>query len=90
MCSNVYWYCVPIDGESAVEQGETYEHTEYGSVTVTGIWRGVKQVDAARNTTESDVIIVRYSTEQGEGPAAELTDLLDEFVAAVDDTDMDM
>lgn len=60
----------------------TYDHTEYGRVQVTRIWRGAHRVDTAHHTDESGVIIVRYATEQGERSVDELVDTLDEFLAA--------
>lgn len=76
----------PLNSESdqIVERGESYDHAEYGRVEVTGIWRGVHRVDTAHNTDESDVIIVRYATEQGESPAEELTDTIDEFLEVIE------
>lgn len=72
--------------EFVVEQGETYDHTEHGRVKVTGIWKGVHQVDRARNAEETGVIIVRYSTEKDGGvtDVTELTDTLADFLEAVD------
>lgn len=68
-----------------VERGETYPHSDHGRVIVTGIWKGVHQVDTARNTNETGVIIVRYSTEGGGTTVGvdELTDTLDEFLTAI-------
>lgn len=69
-----------------VERGETYCHSNHGRITVTGIWKGVHQVGTARNTNETGVIIVRYSTE-GDGNTVgvdELTDTLDEFLTAIE------
>ncbi|NUC72615.1 hypothetical protein HTZ84_09880 [Haloterrigena sp. SYSU A558-1] len=68
------------EGDRVVERDETYDHEEYGSVEVTGIWRGVKQVDNARNTDQKDVIIVRYSTNDDGEQVDELTDTLGEFI----------
>lgn len=68
-----------------VERGETYDHDQHGRVEVTGIWRGIEEVDEARNTNEKDVIIVRYSSEQEEGEQVdELTDTLPEFLEAIE------
>ncbi|OVE82863.1 hypothetical protein [Natronolimnobius baerhuensis] len=47
-----------------VERDETYEHDDFGLVEVTGIWRGIPQVDSARHTDQKDGIIVRYSTKE--------------------------
>ena len=74
-------------GENAiVERGGQYNHATYGCVTVTGIWKGVYQVDKARNTSDTGVIIVRYATDQNEEAVEEdeLTDTLDEFLAAIE------
>lgn len=72
------------DDDQVVERGETYDHAEHGEVEVTGIWRGIHEVDEARNTNEKDVIIVRYSAEQDDGPRVdELTDTLPAFLEAI-------
>lgn len=68
--------------DRVVERGETYDHTEYGAVEVTGIWRGIDQVDAAQHTDQKDVIIVRYSAEQDGESIEELTDTITEFLDA--------
>lgn len=75
-----------LEAESVIERGNQYDHATYGRVTVTGIWKGVHQVDRARNTSDTGVIIVRYSADQNEGvdEADELTDTLDEFLAAIE------
>lgn len=70
------------DADRVVERDETYEHSEHGRVTVTGIWRGIEEVDSAHNTNQKDVIIVRYSTTTDDEPIDELTDTLEEFLAA--------
>lgn len=72
--------------KSVVERGEAYDHAEHGRVKITGIWKGVQQVDAARNTDETGVIIVRYSSGQKgrSGGIDALTDTLDEFLAAIE------
>ena len=72
------------ESDRIVERDETYEHDDYGDVEVTGIWRGVEQVDAARHTERKDVIIVRYSAELNDERVEELTDTLDEFLDATD------
>lgn len=69
------------DSERAVERGETYNHREHGPVEVEGIWRGVSEVDSARNATENDTIIVRYSVV--EEPLDGLIDTLDEFLQGI-------
>lgn len=76
----------PITSESdqKVKQGETYTHAEYGLVEVIGIWRGVHRVDTSYNTKESDMVIVRYATEQDESLAEELADTIDGFLAAIE------
>lgn len=72
------------ESDRVIERGETYDHTEYGLVEVTGIWKGVEQVDTAHNTNQKDVIIVRYSA-QGDGEQIdELTDTIDEFLTAIE------
>lgn len=73
------------DADRVLERGESYEHTEHGPVEVTGIWRGIDQVDSARNTDETDVYIVRYSAEDGGERVDELTDTLDEFLEAIEE-----
>ena len=75
-----------LEEDLIVERGGQYDHATYGRVTVTGIWKGVHQVDRARNTTDTGVIIVRYATDQNEEvvEADELTDTLDEFLAAIE------
>lgn len=67
------------ESDRIVEREETYEHAEHGTVEVTGIWRGIDQVDTARNTETKDVIIVRYSATQDGEPVDELTETVDEF-----------
>ena len=71
------------DSDLVVDRGEMYSHAEHGQVEVTGIWKGVKQVDTARRTNEKDVIIVRYSTEINGEEVDELTDTLDEFLQSI-------
>lgn len=71
------------DSEQMIERGETYNHTEYGLVEVTGIWKGVEQIDSARNVNETDIIIVRYTADGAGKHLAELTDPLDEFLEAI-------
>ncbi|QLG47828.1 hypothetical protein [Natrinema halophilum] len=73
-----------LESERIVEQDETYDHDEYGLVEVTGIWKGVEQIDATHNTDQKDKIIVRYSAEQDGGPVTELTDTFDEFLDAIE------
>ena len=69
-----------------VERGGQYDHETYGPVTVTGIWKGVHQVDRARNTTDTGTIIIRFATDRSEEvtEAEELADTLNEFLAAID------
>lgn len=75
---------VPGPGsELAIERGETYNHAEHGQVTVTGIWKGVEQVDKAHRTDEKDIFIVRYSAEINGEQVDELTETLDEFLHAI-------
>ncbi|MFP8957990.1 hypothetical protein ACLI4Y_14800 [Natrialbaceae archaeon A-CW3] len=71
------------DSDMVVNRGETYDHAEHGQVEVTGIWKGVEQVDTARHTNEKDVIIVRYSAEINGEEVDELTDTLDEFLQSI-------
>lgn len=71
------------DSDLAIERGETYDHAEHGQVKVTGIWKGVEQVDKARRTDEKNVFIVRYSAEINGEQVDELTDTLDEFLQAI-------
>lgn len=70
------------EADRVVEREETYDHDEHGSVKATGIWKGVKRVDDARNTNQKDVIIVRYSTTGDGEQVDELTDTIDEFLEA--------
>ena len=72
------------DSDRVVDRGETYDHEEHGQVEVTGIWKGIEQVDEARYTDEKDVFIVRYSAEINGNEVDELTDTLDEFLEAVE------
>ncbi|SER66621.1 hypothetical protein [Natrinema salaciae] len=72
------------EADRMVERDNTYTHSAHGRVTVTGIWRGVEEVDSARNTNQKDVIIVRYSTVENDEPVDELTDTLDEFLDATE------
>lgn len=71
------------DSELAVERGESYDHADHGQVKVTGIWKGVEQVDKTRHTDEKNVIVVRYSAEINGEQVDELTDTLDEFLQAI-------
>lgn len=75
-----------LEEDLIVERGGQYDHATYGRVTVTGIWKGVQQVDRARNTNDTGIIIVRYTTDRNEGvvEADELTDTLEEFLAAIE------
>lgn len=72
------------DSEQIVERGETYAHVEHGAVEVTGIWKGVEQVDKTHHTDEKDVFIVRYSAEIDGEQVDELTDTLDEFLRSIE------
>lgn len=72
------------DSDLAVERGGTYEHDDHGEVEVTGIWKGVEQVDRAHRTDEKDVFIVRYSTAVDGERIDELTDTLDEFLQKIE------
>ena len=72
------------ESDRVVERDETYDHDEYGAVVVTGIWRGIQQVDAAHHTNRKDVIIVRFSAERDGESIDELTDTLDEFLEATE------
>lgn len=72
------------DSETVVDRGETYNHAEHGRVEVTGIWKGVEQVDKAHRTDEKDVFIVRYSAEINGEEVDELTDTLTEFIQAIE------
>ncbi|WP_293032799.1 hypothetical protein [Natronococcus sp.] len=72
------------DGERVVEREETYDHERHGEVEVTGIWKGIEEVDGTRDADENDVYIVRYSTEEDGKEVDELTDTLDEFLAALE------
>lgn len=75
---------LPSDGaDLVIERGETYEHDRYGDVEVTGIWKGVHGVDSTRETVEKDVYIVRYSATERDEQVDELTDTLEEFLAAI-------
>lgn len=69
--------------DKIVKLGETYNHSEYGRVEVTGIWQGVNQVNSSHETDENPVIIVRFARECE--AVSELTDTLDEFLAAIED-----
>lgn len=75
-----------LEDDLIIERGKQYDHATYGCVTVTGIGKGVHQVDRARNTNDTGIIIVRYSTDQNEEivEVDELTDTLDEFLAAIE------
>lgn len=68
------------EADRAVEREEVYEHEEYGDVKVTGIWRGINEVDEAKNTNDKDIIIVRFSTQSDEEQVDELTDTLPKFL----------
>ncbi len=70
--------------ELVIERGETYDHVEHGPVAVTGIWKGVQQVDRAHHSDEKDVYIVRYSAELDGERVDELTDTVDEFCRAIE------
>jgi hypothetical protein len=72
------------DGEQVIERGETYEHERHGDVEVTGIWKGIDEVDGTRDANENDVYIVRYSADEDGKQVDELTDTLDEFLEAVE------
>lgn len=72
--------------ELVVERGETYTHVEHGRVDVTGIWKGVEQVDKAHHSEEKDVYIVRYSTEIDGKRVDELTDTVEEFLRSIDES----
>ncbi|AEH37158.1 hypothetical protein [Halopiger xanaduensis] len=71
------------DSEMVVSRGETYNHAKHGQVEVTGIWKGVENIDKARHTDEKDVVIIRYSAEINGEEVDELTDPLDEFLQSI-------
>lgn len=75
-----------LEEDLVVERGGQYDHATHGRVTVTGIWKGVQQVDRARNTNDTGTIIVRYTTDRDEEVVEtdELTETLDEFLAAIE------
>ncbi|MFC7140064.1 hypothetical protein ACFQMA_09485 [Halosimplex aquaticum] len=72
------------DSERIIERGETYSHTKHGQIEVTGIWKGVNQVDKAHHADERDTFIVRYSAEVNGEEVDGLTDTLDEFVQYIE------
>lgn len=73
----------PEAGRS-IKHGEEYNHAQHGRVEVSGIWRGINEVDSTRNTDQKEVIIIRYSAEQENERAVELTDTLDKFLQAIE------
>lgn len=72
------------DADQLIERGETYDHTQHGCVEVTGIWKGVEEVDSTRSMSQKEVIIVRYSSERDGESIEELTDTLTEFLEAIE------
>lgn len=72
------------NADRPIERGAPSVHVEHGRVEVTGSWQGINEVDSARNTNRTDVIIVRYSTERDRGSMDELTDTLDRFLEAIE------
>lgn len=64
----------------SIRYGEMYHHNDHGQVEVTGIWRGVRKVDTAHQTNDSDRIIVNYALAGPGLQINELTDTLDEFL----------
>ncbi|QSW98924.1 hypothetical protein [Haloterrigena alkaliphila] len=75
-----------LEEDVIVKRGGEYDHATDGRVTVTGIWQGVRQVDRARNTNDTGVIIVRYTTNQHEEVVEEdeRIETLDEFLVAIE------
>lgn len=71
----------------AIERNETYNHEQHGTVEVTGIWQGVNRVDATRDRDTSDTIIVNFTVVSDSEMNTELTDTLDGFVNALEQTD---
>lgn len=65
-----------------VENGERYTHSEYGRVEISDIWNGIREVDSTRDTTQSDVIIVRYAPVRDGDAIDGFTDTLTEFLEA--------
>ncbi|RQG89630.1 hypothetical protein [Natrarchaeobius chitinivorans] len=72
------------NSDQVVEREGTYDHELYGEVEVTGIWKGVEEVDTTRNSNEKDVYIVRYSADEDGEQVDELTDTLDEFIESIE------
>jgi len=72
------------DSDQVIERDQTYTHSEHGQVTVTGIWKGVDEVDKAHHSDEKDIFIVRYSAEINGEEVDGLVDPLDEFIQAIE------
>ncbi|QFU81518.1 hypothetical protein [Natronorubrum aibiense] len=72
--------------EQIIKQDETYTHERHGPVKVTGIWQGVRSVDQARDTTEENMIVLRYTPLESSNHRTSLdcVDTLDEFLDAID------
>ncbi|AGB37770.1 hypothetical protein [Natronococcus occultus] len=76
---------LPTTGaDRVIERGDEYNHQRYGTVEVTGIWKGVDGVDTTREAKEKDVYIVRYAADEEGERVDELTDTLDEFLDAIE------
>ncbi|ELY53308.1 hypothetical protein [Natronolimnohabitans innermongolicus] len=72
-----------VDADRVVERDETYEHEQYGTVEVTGIWKGVSELDATYDADEQDVYIVRYTADEDGNRVDELTDTLSVFLVSL-------
>ncbi|UHQ99292.1 hypothetical protein HYG81_26060 (plasmid) [Natrinema zhouii] len=72
------------EADLLIERDETYQHDRYGLVEVSDIWKGVHEVDSARNMNQKNTIIVRFSAEEKGETVDEITDTLNEFLEAIE------
>lgn len=70
--------------DRAVEDGATYRHAEHGHVEVTGIWHRTRRLDAVSETSERELVVVRFVPADGGEWIDELAERLEEFLVAVE------
>ncbi|SIS16823.1 hypothetical protein SAMN05421752_11644 [Natronorubrum thiooxidans] len=69
--------------DRAIEEGETYSHTEHGHAEVTGIWHRTHSLDTTRTVDDQDMIIVRFVPGENGDWMDEQAELLDDFLNAI-------
>lgn len=63
-----------------VERGDTFCHEEYGTIEVTGIWRGTRPTDSASIRDHEQTVVIRYSPGADCRRTEDLADTLGDFL----------